>query len=315
MPYPKKATDEQLIEAYERLNNVWLVAKEFNMCGQSVHERLVKIDRIHKVKHRYNDPRIFTDWLILINEYDNYVTLDGGLDLLAAKLGRTKNFVCRKARELGLTNISRDKTPEAGIRQGIRVKKHLKEHGHPRGMLGHKHSDKTKHTISIKSKKMWETNVYLNSEEYKQKISDRMVQTIKDKGMPNEMYSRCKRGNVTIGGKTYFYRSSWEANVASYLQFLKEHGQILDWDYEMVTFWFEKIKRGVRSYKPDFRITALTGEIYFIEVKGWMDDKSKTKLSRMAKYYPEVKIELLDRKRYNELCKQKGLFKEWGKLN
>ncbi len=65
-----------------------------------------------------------------------------------------------------------------------------------------------------------------------------------------------QRRNVGAGrapdlGDTYF-RSRWERNWARYLNFLVQHGEITGWEYEPKTFWFHKIKRGTRSYKPDF---------------------------------------------------------------
>lgn len=83
-----------------------------------------------------------------------------------------------------------------------------------------------------------------------------------------------------------YFRSRYEANYARFLNFSK-----IEWTYEKKTFWFLNIKRGVRSYTPDFFLPA-TNE--FHEVKGWMDAKSKTKLKRMKKYYPEVNIVVVD---------------------
>lgn len=123
-----------------------------------------------------------------------------------------------------------------------------------------------------------------------------------------------KQGTITIADKTIYVKSGWEANVAAYYQFLKEQGQIADWEYEPKTFWFEKILRGVRSYKPDFRISEKNGGFTYIEVKGYMDAKSQTKLKRMAKYYPDVTIEVIDKKRYTDISRNKGLFKWWGLL-
>jgi hypothetical protein len=97
-----------------------------------------------------------------------------------------------------------------------------------------------------------------------------------------------KAGWREIGGKRNYYRSMWEANYARYLEYLKRHHLIMDWEYEPVTFWFESIKRGVRSYKPDFRVTDSDGAVVYHEVKGFMDTKSATKLKRMSKYYPLV---------------------------
>jgi hypothetical protein len=97
----------------------------------------------------------------------------------------------------------------------------------------------------------------------------------------------------TIGGKKAFFRSRWESNYACYLEVLKLGGKILEWEHEPETFWFEGIKRGVCSYLPDFRVTNLDGSTEYHEVKGWMDARSQTKIKRMAKYHPEVKLILV----------------------
>src|SRR3990167_2295917 len=97
----------------------------------------------------------------------------------------------------------------------------------------------------------------------------------------------------TIGGKTKFFRSTWEANYARYLEFLKSKGEILDWEHEPKTFWFLEIMRGSRSYLPDFKVTNLDGSHHWAEVKGWMDSRSKTKIKRFAKYYPDEKLVLI----------------------
>src|SRR4051812_46374772 len=69
------------------------------------------------------------------------------------------------------------------------------------------------------------------------------------------------------------------------------------WEYEPDTFWFEKIKRGVRSYLPDF--IDMNGTSYH-EVKGWMDPKSVTKIKRMANY-PAVKLVVITGKEYKSV--------------
>lgn len=96
-----------------------------------------------------------------------------------------------------------------------------------------------------------------------------------------------------IGGRRIYFRSKWEANYARLLEWRKERGEIAEWEHEPHTFWFENIKRGVRSYLPDFRVTHLDGRQEYHEVKGWMDPKSETKLKRMAKYYPEVQVHVV----------------------
>ena len=91
-----------------------------------------------------------------------------------------------------------------------------------------------------------------------------------------------------------FFRSSWEANYARYLNFLIQHNEIMKWEYEVDTFQFTTIKRGTRFYTPDFKVYSLNGSYCYHEVKGWMDDKSKTKLSRMKKFYPDEKVIIID---------------------
>ncbi len=123
---------------------------------------------------------------------------------------------------------------------------------------------------------------------------------------PENTYSHAKRGWYMIEKKKMYFRSLWEANYALYLDFLQKQGEIKKWDYEKVTFWFEAIRRGVRSYCPDFRITKMDSSIEFHEVKGWMDPKSKTKIKRMAKYHPEVKLVIIDGPCYKDIKKKVG---------
>ena len=91
-----------------------------------------------------------------------------------------------------------------------------------------------------------------------------------------------------------FFRSSWEYYYAIFLEKLRQEKKIIDWKHEPKVFWFEGIKRGVRSYLPDFCVIHLNNTEEWCEVKGYFDSKSQTKMKRMAKYYPNVKIRLVD---------------------
>lgn len=102
-----------------------------------------------------------------------------------------------------------------------------------------------------------------------------------------------------------FFRSSWEANWARYLNFQKENGFIDNWDFEKETFWFEGIARGTVSYLCDFRVYDKNG-MHLEEVKGYMDAKSKTKIRRMRKYHPHIKMMVIDRPRYMAVQKALG---------
>lgn len=119
-------------------------------------------------------------------------------------------------------------------------------------------------------------------------------------------YMNVKRGWFGINGKQMFFRSRWEANYALYLDFLVKQGIILKWEYEPFVFVFHKIQFGTRSYCPDFKVYNLDGSSYYDEVKGYMDDKSKTKIKRMAKYYPEITLNIIDGKEYRALEKKLG---------
>lgn len=73
-------------------------------------------------------------------------------------------------------------------------------------------------------------------------------------------------------------RSGWEANICRVLL-------AFDISFEFEPFVFHyPIKRGTRSYTPDLYLKK-TGE--WVEVKGFFDKKSKIKIKRFRKYYPE----------------------------
>jgi len=114
------------------------------------------------------------------------------------------------------------------------------------------------------------------------------------------------RGYYNINGKEIFFRSKWEANYSLYLDFLIKQKQIKKWEYEPDVFMFEKIKLGTRSYRPDFKIYNNDDSIEYHEVKGWMTPRSKTKIKRMAKYYPDIKLIIIDKNIYGEIKKKLG---------
>lgn len=102
-----------------------------------------------------------------------------------------------------------------------------------------------------------------------------------------------------VGDQRIFFRSDWEYRYAKYLQKLKDQKEILLWEHEPTIFWFLEIKRGTRSYLPDFRVTAKDGSHYWVEVKGYFDRKSITKIKRFHKYYPEEKLVIVDKNWFN----------------
>ena len=121
---------------------------------------------------------------------------------------------------------------------------------------------------------------------------NQIPQTVKDKlGLKDTAY---KQFWAKIGDKDpIYFRSSWEYYYAIFLEKLKQQGKIVNWKHEPRTFWFPEIKRGVRSYLPDFCVLHLNGKEEWAEVKGLFDNKSQTKMKRMAKYYPQINIRLV----------------------
>lgn len=111
-------------------------------------------------------------------------------------------------------------------------------------------------------------------------------------------FSSGKRAD--LGGR--YFRSLWEANYSRYLNWLVAQGVHARWEYEVDEFEFP-IKRGCRFYKPDFKVFAHDGTFEYHEVKGWMDGKSATKLKRMARHFPEVKVIVIGRPQYQRISK------------
>ena len=276
MPAHQKASDAQIIEAYERLHSVWAVAKLFDMCGQSVHERAVKLGISKPVNVITNSDRNR-----LIAEYETHAST-GTLAVLAASMGRSKHLIAREARTLGLTDGKRKKPYSSGT-ISRNMKRWHSENQHPKGMLGKNHSPEVCAAMGVIRMR-------------KTRLANGTLYGVKPHGLWKAAWRE-------IGGTRKFYRSSWEANYARYLEWLKAKGEIAKWEHEPETFWFEKIVRGTCSYLPDFRVTELNGAIVYHEVKGWMDGRSKTKLRRMKKYYPQIKVVLIDSKSYQKLAK------------
>jgi hypothetical protein len=138
------------------------------------------------------------------------------------------------------------------------------------------------------------------------KISSRASKTT-CKPAKKAVKSNAKQDWREFGGKKIFYRSRWEANIGRYLQWQKERGEIKDWLHEPKTFWFDGIKRGCVTYLPDFQVFKLDGTHEWLEVKGYMDAKSKTKISRFRKFFPEEKLSILDSKWYKLNSKKLSL--------
>jgi hypothetical protein len=286
--------DETLMAAYERHGSIYKVADELDMTPQAVHYWLKKFGADTALN-------VFTDAdrARLLAEYEHHANA-GTIQELAVSMGRTRQFLCRQAKALGLTRYGRQR-PYQSEAASISARERIAKNGHPRGMLGKKHTEATKAVVSERSRQSWARM----TEEQKSEMTLKMMKTKVERG--NNVMPRIASWKAAwheIGSKRCYYRSRWEANYARYLEWLRLRGEIADWEHEPETFWFEKIMRGCRSYLPDFRVTENNGQIVYHEVKGWMDDRSKTKIKRMGIYHPNVKLIVIDAKEYRKLQAQ-----------
>jgi hypothetical protein len=292
-------SDEEILAAYQRHGSVHTAGAALGISHSVVHRRIQKMlgdDRRYAILPASAVERIRRD-------YRAYVDA-GRLDELAAELGRTKQFICRKASEMGLTDAQQARVRAAAkCKELTSGKPKWVDKPHPRGFLGGKHSEEARAAMGQKSTDFWQ---HLSADDRSEFTLRQLRAKVAKYGTPAPAVKRgsWKAAWREIGGKRKFFRSRWEANYARLLQWLKERGEILEWEHEAETFWFEAIKRGVRSYLPDFRVTELDGSQNLHEVKGWMDARSKTTLKRMAKYHPDQKITLIDGKAYASLAKR-----------
>lgn len=91
-------TDNQIIKAYKETGNVWRAGELLGMKGGTVHYRLKKLGIETKNKKFTPDEKE-----VLKRRYVLYRD-NGELEKLASEMGRTKQFLCRQAGLLGLTD-------------------------------------------------------------------------------------------------------------------------------------------------------------------------------------------------------------------
>lgn len=109
------------------------------------------------------------------------------------------------------------------------------------------------------------------------------------------------------------FRSTWEINYAFYLEWLKQNGEIKEWEYEPERYKFDVVEGNhtttIGTYLPDFRITENDGKQWIAEIKGYK--QGMRKIQRMRKYHPEIEVRLVEAKEYNALKKQVGKLLNW----
>lgn len=189
----------------------------------------------------------------------------------------------------------------------------FKINGHPRGMLGKNHSEESKKKIGDSTKKLWEE--MSDEDKLKRVKKSSLTKSQNNSTSTSKRYSASwKCGWRIINSSSYFFRSSWEANYARFLELLKDNGDISLWEYEPISFVFEDESCIRHSYLPDFRVTNNDNSIEYHEVKGWFDDRAVTIFEQMSKFYPDIKLVVIDSKYYkklNRLFKDKEVISEW----
>lgn len=237
----------------------------------------------------------------IVANYKSY-----NLTEISCVLARPKTSVCRVAKQLGLEMTGKKKekvkpkrkfeTAEELREWKSEVKKEwYKTHEHPRGMLGKHHSREYCEQTSKRLTDWWNNAT-------PDEVNERTRQTTKTKIQngtlnPNlsreNPYSRARSGKrADLQGM--FFRSAWEANIARVLNY-----ENIAWRYEPKTFYFQNSE--VVSYMPDFYLPEYD---LWVEVKGWMDEKSQKKLKAFGEEYPHEKLYLLDSFIYREVEKE-----------
>lgn len=94
----ERIPDNVIIESYSRTHSCKKTGIEVGLNHSSVHERLVRLGMNNKqnVFTKEHDALLMREYLIYRDA--------GQLDKLATVMGRTKQFICRQAKRLGLTD-------------------------------------------------------------------------------------------------------------------------------------------------------------------------------------------------------------------
>ena len=126
-------------------------------------------------------------------------------------------------------------------------------------------------------------------------------------------FARTKKGIRKDIHPKYSFKSATEANFARILDFLG-----LKWKYEERAFTFDGYKNKPHVYIMDFEVLPSKKKIPsgiecgWVEIKGYMDARSRSKLRRYKANYPEeaaktiIVIYTKYRKKDIEFCKKLG---------
>lgn len=121
MPYPAKATTEEIIAAYQATGSVWKAARSLGMAGQSVHERL-RASGHRLISEKWTDEEVAE-----LQSLVGHVTVGE----IARRLGRPYNGVAIKISRLGIGtrhgNRIKVKVPRGAGYDKLSVKRHTRE--------------------------------------------------------------------------------------------------------------------------------------------------------------------------------------------
>lgn len=249
---------------------------------------------------------------------------------LESLLGRSGSSIRTKAVKLGLTNGPRrdgrprtleDATcPACGtvFRRDWRKVQYCSascgqtgkwdRNEHPRGMLGKNHTAETRDRMADATRAAWENpKRRADGEAHLDEIRDRAIAA--RRAAPEAQFTRARGGRRA--DLDQYFRSSWEANYARYLNWLVAHADLVRWEYEPQTFEFP-VKRGTKFYTPDFRLTFADGRQEWHEVKGWLTQQGATALKRFRRHYPDEVLVVIDGDAYKAIAgTARPLIPEW----
>lgn len=302
--------DESLRHMYEDGVKRNDIATALGRTPSSIRKRCSVLSLNSRMRRVSEDEmELIRKWYLDNEDSDNN---DFHLEELSRILGRTRNYISRLAGYMGLTKYSRPLGEKSKREIGEAVKKSQLSKGHPRGMLGKKHTDEFKAFMSkqVRGRVFTEEQIRVRVEK-QTKTKIEKYGTCRPHWLLSEnAYSRTKSGKRDdLGGQ--FFRSSWEANYARYLNHLIDVGAILSWAFESKAFVFDGVVSGVCTYTPDFEVVTSDGSTEWHEVKGWMDENSKIRIARMAEYYPNEKLVVVGRKEYEAIDKAYNHLPNW----
>lgn len=285
MSYPLQVTNEQLLEAYNRLGSVWKVAPEVGICGQSVWERLKKLGVVDKdrwTKQQLN---------ILRQSYSDNPSNTLHINQLVNIIGKPKTSISGKAKRMGLTTNryrKRDKIMRLAISK--RQKEWHKTHEHP---------NKAEMQIRVcPACGMFFEAIPSDNRKYcSTKCSYNRTQVYGHQG-----YAKI---GIRADLNNQYFRSRWEANYARYLNYLISIGEpILKWEYEPERFNFSKVRTKPYYYTPDFCIIFTDNHREYHEIKGWDYGNGQKARRRFRKYFPQHRLILRNKVWYSSLFKK-----------